>query len=134
MHPKVFMRSLEEQLRRVKLQYNEASTSNHFYDLSPDELLGNARTWFLRTLQNTDLVYEEMTLSPVEYLEDESLARQKVSPYGLLYPSIVWMITLLEKEQVESIFGLNFYRRIMQAGTSINAKANNNALFSIKRG
>ncbi len=112
MDPRIFMRGLEEQLRRVRSQYIQIQSSKVNSDLDSTQLLNNARVWFLRTLQNTDLEYADMQLPAVEFLVDESFARQKSPPYHLMYPSILWLISTMAQEQIETIFGVPFYDRL----------------------
>ncbi len=118
MDPKTFMRSIEEQLRRVKSQYLQMLRSGKSSDSSSEEVLNNAKIWFLRTLQNTDLKYEDMLLPAADFVAVESFSRQRISPYGLMYPSVVWLISTLPKEQVTEIFGSIFYERIQDVARS----------------
>lgn len=112
MDPRIFMRGLEEQLRRVKSQYMQIKDSKVHTDLDSTQLLNNARVWLLRTLQNTDLEYNEMHMPAVEFLVDESFSLQKSPPYRPMYPSILWLISTMPKKQIETIFGVPFHDRL----------------------
>ena len=114
-HPKIFMRSLEEQLRKVKTQYYEVKAGPKYFELSPEELLKNSSMWFLSVVQNTNLVADEIDFSAHEYLMDESLARQKSHPYGLLYPSLVWFMCNLGEKRLEYLFGVGFCDKLLEA-------------------
>lgn len=114
MDPKIFMRGLEEQLRRVKIQYNQIQGSQVNSDLGSVELLSNARVWFLRTLENTDLIYFDAHIPALEYVVDDLFEIQKNPPYNLRYPSILWIISTMPQEQIETIFGVNFYNKLVQ--------------------
>lgn len=115
MDPNKFMALIEEQLKRVREQYYEWSALSRFYDMSPDELLENAKTWFLRTMLNTDLVDKDAFVPSVDYIEKESLSPNMSSSYGLRYPSIVWMMSLLEEEQIDWLFGVEFHKKLTDA-------------------
>lgn len=135
MHPKIFIRSMEEQLRRVKLQYRQQMYQDEpYYDIGHDELLSNAQTWFLRTIENTDLQADELTISAVEYLEAEALSRSRIPPFGLLYPSILWMISTLDRSSTETIFGIEFCSKMDQAILSVEGAGNDTAAFRPMRG
>lgn len=125
MDPRIFMRGLEEQLRRVKSQYLELTRSSEGADVNPTELLNNAVLWFLRTLQNTDLIYEDLTMNASEYVSDEAFAKKKAPPYDYMYPSMLWLISLLAREQIDNIFGLSFYNRLSQYVATIPAQTRN---------
>lgn len=133
MHPRIFMRAMEEQLRKVMTQYSGMKQDGRRYEIEHDELLNNAKTWFLRTLENTELNYDDITIPAIEFLEDESLAKERAPPYGYVYPSIIWMISILEKEQIESIFSASYYMRLMQASTLLKTRVNNHAYMLIYR-
>lgn len=111
MIPEKFMSVIEEQLKRVRSQYLEAGNLSKFYDITPDELIENAKTWFLRTMLNTDLIKENSVIPSVEYIAEQSLNLSDPSTFELKYPSIVWMISLLEKEQIDWLFGVSFQEK-----------------------
>ncbi len=118
MDPKTFMRSIEEQLRRVKSQYFEMKTSSGNSSPGSEELLNNAKLWFLRTLQNTELRYDDLRLPAADYVAVESFTLQRIPPYGLVYPCTLWLLSTLPKEQVESIFGPIFYEKLVNIARS----------------
>lgn len=112
MHPIVFIRSLEDQLRKVKAQYGDVKKEPRYFELSPDELIKNSSLWFLSVIQNTSLESEGIPFSAQDFLVDESLSRSKIPPYELLYPSLVWFMTHLGKERLEYLFGASFIDRL----------------------
>ena len=114
MHPKVFIRSLEDQLRKVKSQYKDVNEEPKFFELSPEELIGNSSLWFLSVVQNSYLESEGIIFTPQEFLADESLSRQKSPPYQLQYPSLVWFMANLGKEKLEYLFGAEFHIRLKE--------------------
>lgn len=117
----MFMKAVEDQLRKVKFQYMETMRAKKSSPEVAEDLLGTAKLWFLRTLENTDLEYEGITLSAVNYIQDESLAKERTSPYNFQYPSIIWILSILDKEQLETIFGRAYYTKVIQAASSINS-------------
>lgn len=114
MHPILFARKLEEQLKRVRLQFSEVNTSSNYFDISSDRLLDNAKAWFLHTINNADLDDDGQDVDPLYFLSDESISRSDFNPYQLKNPSIAWMICQLDREQIESIFGVSYYDRLME--------------------
>lgn len=112
LHPKVFIRSLEDQLRKVKSQYNEVKDEPKYFELTPEELLKNSSFWFLSVVQNSVLDSEEMTFPARDYLMDESLSRKKIPPYDLFYPALVWFMCNLGKERLEYLFGAGFCNKL----------------------
>lgn len=72
----------------------------------------NSSLWFLSVVQNTDLETEGIKFSAQEYIGDESLSRQKNSPYFLFYPSLVWFLANLGRERLEYLFGSGFCNRL----------------------
>ena len=113
MHPDSFIRKLEGQLNRVRLQYTEVNNSASFFDITSDELLENAKTWFLRTIQNIDSGKEDDSLDILNLVSDESLSVEDNSKSQLRNPSLAWMISHLDRDQIESIFGVTYYDRLM---------------------
>lgn len=114
MDPKTFMRGLEEQLRRVRFQVNQINGSSVNSEISSIELLNNARLWFLRTVQNTDLTYNEMTIPAAEFISDTSFEKQRNPPYNFMYPSVLWIASTMPTEQLDEIFGVTFSSRLKQ--------------------
>ncbi len=112
LHPRIFLRSLEDQLRKVKAQYNEAKLEPKYFELSSNELLKNSSMWFLSVVQNIVLESEGITFSAQEFIVDESLSRQKNPPYGLQYPSLVWFMCNLGAERLGYLFGADFSNRL----------------------
>lgn len=110
----MFLRKLEDQLKRVKMQYTEVNSSTDYFDMSSNELLDNAKSWFLRTINNADIDDDENRLDPLYFLSDESIQKSEFDPYQLKHPSIAWMIYQLDKEQIESIFGYQFYDKLTE--------------------
>lgn len=96
------------------MQYTEVNSSNDYFDMSSKELLDNAKSWFLRTINNADLDDHEERIDPLYFLSDESIQKSEFNPNQLKHPSIAWMIYQLDKEQIESIFGLQFYDRLAE--------------------
>lgn len=133
MHPKVFIRAMEEQLRGIRNQCEEVGKKGNQIIPGRDEILEEARIWFLRTLENTELNYDDIPISAVDYLADESLSRQKAPPFVYNYPSIIWMIATLEREQIIAIFGSGYYERFMNAISYSIPKNTNRAFISISR-
>lgn len=123
MDPRTFMRGLEEQLRRVKFQCHQIRESRLNSEVEWSELLDNARVWFLRTIQNTDLVYNEMHTPAVLYLMDESFAKQKSPPYNLMYPSILWIISTMPEERIGTLFGFQFQDRLKSISGQLGYRA-----------
>lgn len=111
-HPKIFLRSLEEQLRKVKAQYLEARMEPKYFELPPEELLKNSSMWFLSVVQNTVLESEGMTFPAQDFIPDESISRQKNPPFGLQYPSLVWFLCNLGRQRLEYLFGASFCNRL----------------------
>lgn len=114
MHPILFIRKLEDQLVRVKMQYTEVNKSSQYFDLSSNELLDNAKAWFLRTISNANLEEENENIDPLYFLSDQSIQKSEFDPYQLKHPSIAWMVYQLDREQIESIFGIQYYDRLME--------------------
>ena len=111
----IFIRSLEEQVRRIKFQLNEADDPNFIqYDMDKNALLENAKIWFLRTIQNTELTVNEMEMSSADFISNIALEPERAHPFRPRYPSLIWMISNLKKEQVESIFGIQFTDNLMR--------------------
>ena len=113
MHPEIFVRSIEEQLRRVKSQYLEISESTKSFDINHEELLKNAQIWFLRTVQNSELTDGDIPVPTTDCVSYEAIAREKIPPYNLKNPALAWMICSLDKEQIDTIFGAVYYDKIM---------------------
>lgn len=107
-------------MRKVKMQYTEASGSRQYFDIDPEKLLENAKTWFLRTILNTELTADGMLLSASDYISDECLSRERTPPYNLQYPGIAWIISTLDRDQIESIFGVIFYDKIVSIARTYN--------------
>lgn len=123
MDPRTFMRGLEEQLRRVRFQCHQIKESRLNSEVDMTELLNNARVWFLRTLQNTELAYNEMHMPAVLYLVDEALSKQKSPPYNLKYPSILWLISTMPEERIGTLFGFQFQDRLKSMSGQISSYA-----------
>lgn len=114
------MRGLEEQLGRVRFQYHQNEESRVNSEVELDELLKNARVWFLRTLQNTELECNDMQMPAVLYLSDESFDRQKNPPYNLMYPSILWLISTMPEERIATLFGFQFQDKLNSISGQFN--------------
>lgn len=114
MHPLLFIRKLEDQLGRVRMQYTEVNNSAKYFDLSSNELLDNAKAWFLRTISNASLEEDGDTIDPLFFLSVQSVQLNDMDPVNLKHPSIAWMISQLDKDQIESIFGIKYYDRLME--------------------
>lgn len=111
----IFIRSMEEQVRRIKFQLTEVDDPSFFqYDMDKNTLLENAKIWFLRTIQNTDLTVTEMEMSSTDYLSNVALETERTPPFRPRYPSLIWMISSLKKEQIESIFGIQFADKLIR--------------------
>ncbi|MCL6090458.1 MAG: hypothetical protein M1393_05395 [Candidatus Thermoplasmatota archaeon] len=113
MDTRIFMRSFEDQLKQIKFQLIEADEpSSYQYDINKDELLDNAKMWFLRTVQNTELLAADFKMSCTECISESALEIEKSPPYRPKYPALVWMILNLEREQVDTIFGVLFFEKL----------------------
>ena len=111
----IFIRSLEEQVRRIKFQLTEVDDPSLFqYDMDKNTLLENAKIWFLRTIQNTDLTVTEMEMPSTDYISNIALETERTPPFRPKYPALIWMISSLKKEQIESIFGIQFTDNLMR--------------------
>ena len=111
----IFIRSLEEQVRRIKFQLTEVDDPSRFqYDMDKNTLLENAKIWFLRTIQNTDLTVTEMEMPSTDYISNIALETERTPPFRPKYPALIWMISSLKKEQIESIFGIQFTDNLMR--------------------
>lgn len=123
MHPRVFIGKLEEQLRRVREQFSEVNSSPNYYDIKPDELLNNAKTWFLRTIQNAELMEEGKTVDPLDCILRETASPGSDEVGEPSAPSITWMICNLERDQVDEIFGVSYYDNFMKMASRFGLKA-----------
>ncbi len=113
MDTRIFMRSFEDQLKQIKFQLTEADEpSSYQYDINKDDLLDNAKMWFLRTVQNTELLAADFKMSCTECISEAALEMEKSPPYRPKYPALVWMILNLEREQVDTIFGVLFFEKL----------------------
>ena len=111
----IFIRSLEEQVRRIKFQLTEADDTYFLqYDMDKNTLLENAKIWFLRTIQNTELTVTGMEMSSADYISNIALETERTHPFRPRYPSLIWMISNLKKDQMESIFGIQFTDKLMR--------------------
>ena len=109
----MFIRTLEEQTGRIKFQLTEiGDSSSYHYDLDKDSLLENAKIWFLRTIQNTDLISSEIEMPSADYISVMALETEKKAPYHPKYPALVWMLLNLKQEQIDAIFGVPFFEKI----------------------
>ncbi|MCL4438826.1 MAG: hypothetical protein M1616_05635 [Candidatus Thermoplasmatota archaeon] len=121
MHPTIFMREIEYQLRKVRMQILDTIEKEKVIAINGEQLLANARSWFLITLHNTDLIVDGTPISAADIVSEMAVQREKIPPYNLIYPSILWFLCLFGKDQVISIFGNSFYltlKSIMQESNS----------------
>jgi hypothetical protein len=133
MSPGIFARTLEDQLRRVKIQFSEMTGSSKYFDISPEELLNNAKVWFLRTILNAELMEDDMVVSAIDYVSNAAIERIKTQPYNLRFPAVAWITCSLDKEQIDSIFGFTFFNKISEVARQFNLMDQGSTFFPEKR-
>lgn len=125
----LFVLRIEEEIKRFKLNFENRELKKSYFKLSNDldqsygmknQELETLKLWFLRSIQNTQVIHQGNFVDAAEYIAHKAIDRERIPPYRPLHPHLVWFLCNFEREVLREIFGEFFCQTIRKMGISNN--------------